>query len=56
MAGASAKERGDNVPRREGALAATDVTETFSSLCSDAPFIMVMDYFTFKVHSADIEK
>lgn len=56
VAGASAKERGDNVPRREGAVAATDVTETFSPLCSDAPFIMVMDSFTFKVHSTDKEK
>ena len=53
----ASKERGDNVPRREGAVAATDVTETFSSfVCSDAPFIMVMDYFTFKVHSTDKEK
>ena len=50
----ASKERGDNVPRREGAVAATDVTETF--ICSDAPFIMVMDYFTFKVHSTDKEK
>lgn len=56
VAGASAKERGDNVPRREGAVAATDVTEALSSLCSDALFIMVMDYFTFKVHSTDEEK
>lgn len=56
MANKSTKECCYNVTRREGAVVAADVTETFSSLCSDDSFIMVMDYFKFKVHSTDKKK
>lgn len=50
------KKSCDNLTRREGDVVAADVAETFSSLCSNAPFIMVMDYFKFKVHFTDKEK